>query len=180
MIIILFGVSCVGKSAVGEKLSEKLRYKFFDLDGEINRRFNITIEQFIKNNPFSHERGRIKGEIISSLISENKDNIVIAVSQIHYPIYFAQFTEMDNVFCIELQDTAEHIFQRLIFTDENDQLWAGGDEYKEKHKEHYMKEIREDIKYMEQVFKLIKKKYFVNNKSIDEVVDDLIDIIQND
>ena len=35
MKILLFGVSCVGKSTVGEILAKKLGYKYFDLDDEV-------------------------------------------------------------------------------------------------------------------------------------------------
>ena len=32
MVIMLFGISNVGKTVTGEKLAEKLNYTFFDLD----------------------------------------------------------------------------------------------------------------------------------------------------
>ena len=38
MIIMLFGISNVGKTVTGEKLAKKLKYPFFDLDEEIKRR----------------------------------------------------------------------------------------------------------------------------------------------
>ena len=37
MKILLFGVSCVGKSTVGEILAKKLGYKYFDLDDEVKK-----------------------------------------------------------------------------------------------------------------------------------------------
>jgi len=39
MVIMLFGISNVGKSVMGEKLAEKLNYSFLDLDEEIKKRF---------------------------------------------------------------------------------------------------------------------------------------------
>lgn len=41
MIILIFGVSNVGKTAIGKKLSEKLNYAFFDLDHEIKVFFTL-------------------------------------------------------------------------------------------------------------------------------------------
>ena len=38
MRIILVGVSCVGKSTIGKLLAEKLGYKFFDFDFEVEER----------------------------------------------------------------------------------------------------------------------------------------------
>ena len=36
MVIMLFGVTNVGKTVTGNRLAEKLGYSFFDLDDEIN------------------------------------------------------------------------------------------------------------------------------------------------
>jgi shikimate kinase len=37
MVIMLFGISNVGKTVTGEKLAEKLKYTFLDLDEEKKR-----------------------------------------------------------------------------------------------------------------------------------------------
>lgn len=79
---------------------------------------------------------------------------------------------------IELQDSAKHIFQRLVFSDENDNIYVDK-EYKEAHKEYYMKEIREDILYVKQTFKKIKWKYFVDNKPVEQVVSELYEMLGN-
>jgi len=179
MVIMLFGVSCVGKTVVGERVAEKLGYTFFDLDEEIKRRFKTTIENFIDDNPFHNERGKIKGAILSSLIDENKDNIVIAVSPIYNARYFNCLIKRDNVMPIELQDTAEHIFQRLIFTDENDKVCDDSDEYKEERRDYYIEDIREEILYTKELFKEIKNKYFINNRSIEKVAEDLVVMAKN-
>ncbi len=42
MIIILVGVTCVGKSTIGKHLAEKLQYKFIDFDLEIEKYFNSS------------------------------------------------------------------------------------------------------------------------------------------
>ncbi|NLK96538.1 MAG: hypothetical protein GX272_00445 [Epulopiscium sp.] len=51
---------------------------------------------------------------------------------------------LENVIAIELQDSKEHIFERLVFSDENDNAYKD-DEYKEKHKDYYMNNIHEDM-----------------------------------
>jgi hypothetical protein len=85
---------------------------------------------------------------------------------------------LEQVIAIELQDTEEHIFERLVFSDENDRIYIDNT-YKEKHKDYYMKDIHEDIVYSRRTFKKIKIKYFINNRPVAQVVDELITIIQN-
>ena len=43
--IFLTGVSCIGKTAVGEALAALLRVDFFDLDGEVEKYFGTSIER---------------------------------------------------------------------------------------------------------------------------------------
>lgn len=174
----LFGISNVGKTVTGEKLAGSLGYDFFDLDEEIKKRFNTTLEKFMQDNQFSYGRGKIKGEILRDLINKNKNDMVIAVSPIYYARFFNPLIDLKQVIAIELQDSEENIFQRLVFSDENDNLYKD-DEYKEQHKEYFIKDIHEDLVYTKKIFKKIKNKYFINNQSVDKVVDDLIVIIEN-
>lgn len=178
MIILLFGVTNVGKTVTGEKLAEKLNFPFIDMDEEIKKRFKTTLEIFMQDHPFSYERSQIKGNLLKDLLTENKDNIVIAVTVIYYSEFFDSFLDMENVIAIELQDSKEHIFDRLVFSDENDIVYKD-DLYKEEHKDYYMNDIHEDILYAENLFKKIKNKYFINNQSVDEVADGLIFMIHN-
>jgi len=174
----LFGVTNVGKTVTGEKLAKKLNYLFLDMDEEIKKRFHTTLEKFIQENPFPHERDQIKGKLLKSLLNEYKDNVVIAVSPFFYARNFNSLLDLEQVIAIELQDSEEHIFERLIFSDENDNVYKD-DEYKEEHKDHYIKEIHEDIVYARRVYKKIENKYFINNRPVDQVVDELMVIIQN-
>ena len=47
MKILLFGVSNIGKSTLGELLAKKLEYDFYDLDEEVKREFQTTLEEFV-------------------------------------------------------------------------------------------------------------------------------------
>lgn len=178
MIIMLFGVTNVGKTVTGAKLAEKLGYSFFDLDDEIRRRFQMTLEEFMQKNPWPYERHKVKGAVLKKIVEENKDNMVIAVSPIYYARNFNPLFKLENVVPIELQDSAEHIFQRLVFSDENDNIYTD-DEYKEAHKAHYMKDIRGDIAYVKQTFKKIKWKYFIDNKPVEQVAGELYEMLGN-
>lgn len=176
MVILLFGVSNVGKTTVGKKLAQRLGFSFFDLDEEIKERFQTTIGQFVQDHPFPDERFKIKGEILRELINSREENSVIAVSLIYYARYFNPLLKLDKVIAIELQDTKEHIFERLVFSDENDLVYED-EAYKNEHRSYYLKDIQEDITYTKRIFKKIENKYFINNKSVDQVVDGLIELI---
>jgi shikimate kinase len=178
MVILLFGITNVGKTVTGAKLAEKLNYTFYDMDEVIKKKFQTTLEKFMKDNPYTYERGRLKGKILSDIINESTGNIVIAVSPIWYARFFNRLLDLDRVIAIELQDSEEHIFQRLVFSDEEDNVYID-DEYKEQHKEYYIKDIHEDIMYAKKIFNKIKNKYFMNNQSVDQVVDGLIVMIHN-
>ena len=45
MKVLLFGVSCVGKSTLGKLIADKLNISYFDLDDEIKAKYNTTIEE---------------------------------------------------------------------------------------------------------------------------------------
>ena len=178
MVIMLFGVSNVGKTVTGKRLAEKLDYSFFDLDEEIKKRFQTTLEKFMHAYPFGHERFKIKGQILKDILMVHKDNMVIAVSPIYLARNFNALLDMEHVIAIELQDSEEHIFNRLVFTDENDNIYRD-EAYLMQHMNYYLKDIHQDIVLVKKVYKKIKNKYFIDNRPVEQVVDDLIIMIKD-
>lgn len=41
------GISNVGKTTTGKILSKRLGLKFYDLDEEVKKRLNMTLEEFV-------------------------------------------------------------------------------------------------------------------------------------
>ncbi len=176
-IILLFGVSNVGKSTIGEALGRKLGFKFFDLDDEIKKYYNLTMEDFQKIYFYSNERSKKKGKVLKRIININiKEKIIIAVSPIYYSVNFNYLLKRDNILAIELYDSPLNIFDRLVFSDENDNVYKD-DDYKNKHKKYYLKEISKDITYYKRAFSKIEFKYNIEGKLVPDVVDELITII---
>lgn len=176
MIIMLFGISNVGKTSTGVKLAEKFKYSFVDLDEEIKRKLQTTLEKFMQDYPYLHGRCKIKGKVLKDILNEYKDDLVVAVSPIYYARNFNSLLDLEQVIAIELQDSAEHIFKRMVFSDENDNIYMD-DAYKEEHKDYYIRDIHEDIAYTKRTFKKIENKYYINNRSVDRIIDDLMVII---
>ncbi|MDI9469771.1 MAG: shikimate kinase [Bacillota bacterium] len=171
--VIIFGVPCVGKTTTGILLAQKLAYDFYDIDEEVITQFNTTIEKFI--NAFGrYERDRIRGGIIGQLLARNGDK-VISVTPMSYSRCFNKYIQRPDVIAIELQDEPENILNRLIFTDENDQIYEDSEEYREAHRDYYLNDIREDIKFYSNSFKKIELKFQMNNAPPDLVVERLIE-----
>ena len=173
MKILLLGVSCVGKTTVGTILSNRLGWEFCDLDEEVKTRRGTTLEVFVNTGRLI-DRDRIRGEIIKDIIQKDED-LVLAVTPISFVESFQESLQRDDIILIELYDTPYHIFQRLVFSDEEDNIYK--DEiYKTVHKTHYMKEIQEDLKYYGKVYaSLGADRFNINNDSPEKVVERIIE-----
>ena len=174
MKILLFGVSNVGKTTIGKLLAEELRFEFYDLDAEVKMRTGMTIEEFVKSGTLE-ERDRKRGEIIKDII-ERDGNLVFSVTPISFPDSFRkELANRKDLILIELYDTAYHIFQRLVFSDENDNMYFD-DKYKNQHRTHYLREISEDLKYYGRIYSLLGTRRFnINNDSPERSVQRLIE-----
>lgn len=100
-------------------------------------------------------------EIMISIIN-NSDNFIMAVSPIFSELIIEEILKYD-IKSIEIVDTPKAIYDRLIL-DGEDAL-----EYKEKHKQHYLKEIMLDQLSSYQELKNIPK-VDISNKNIEESV----------
>ena len=74
---------------------------------------------------------------------------------------------------VELQDAPEHIFSRLVFSDENDRVYKD-DEYRDAHASHYLREIKKDITYYKKAFSKITNKLNIDDDSPEKVVERLM------
>lgn len=167
MIILLFGISNVGKTSIARVIAEKYGYKFFDLDDSIKKAYG-TIDNFQDEFPYHFERNRKHGEFLEELITTNKDtNAVISVTPIYFADNFNYLLDLDYVYAFEIQDSVKNIFDRLVFADENDVVYKD-DEYKNKYKAHYLREIEEDIKAFRPSFEKIKHKIRLHGKTPEE------------
>ena len=171
MTILLFGVSNVGKSTIGELLAHKLNFDFFDLDDEIRKKYNITLEEFVSTDTLQ-ERDKKRCRLLRTLVNKF-GNKVIAVTPLSYAGAIIPIISSPDVFSIELTDTPENIFKRLVFSDENDVIYKD-DDYKNAHKDHYLADIQEDLSWYGSVYQNITNKFFVDGKLPEKVADEII------
>lgn len=115
-----------------------------------------------------------RGHIINKLLKSNK-NMVIVIAPIPYAETFRSNMFKDNILVLELYDTAENIFSRLVFRDENENTYED-EEYKNKYKDHYLIEIQADLNWYGMVNTLIgiHECVFMNNDTTDQVVERII------
>lgn len=175
MTILLFGVSNVGKTTVGELLAKQLGYVFYDLDEEVKHRQNITLEEFVSKGTL-WERDMIRCGILLSLLKENTDK-VIAITPLSYIENIRHFLSTSDILAIELIDSPQNIFDRLVFSDKNDVLYKE-DDYKYEHLEYYISEINKDLDWYGYVYTDIKNKFDIQGRTPAAVVDSLISEFQ--
>ena len=133
----------------------------------------MSLEEFV-NTENLRWRDQKRGSIIKEIIKMEED-VVFAISPISYIESFKTSIISDDNLLIELYDTPENIFSRLIFSDENDEIYTD-DNYKNANKDYYMKEIQEDLDWYGMVNAKIgiHNRVFVNNNSPTEGVDRII------
>ena len=169
MKLLIWGISNVGKTTIGKKLAQKINYKFYDIDDEIIKMYG-SIDLFQKEFPNDENRFDIKELIMLNIIENGEKNFIMAVSPIFSKIIVEELL-MTNTESIEIIDTPEAIYDRLIIEGE-DAL-----EYKEKHKEYYMREIKWDQVASYNEFKNISK-VDISNQNIKEAVQTVYDYLK--
>ena len=172
MKILLFGISNVGKSTIGKLLSEKINYEFDDLDEEIKRRYG-KIDTFVAKYPWTYERHKERGKILSDIVNKYDDNVVIAVSPIFYVRCFSKVLEDENVLAIELQDKPENILKRLVYADEDDNIFPL-EITTEKERKYYLSEIKKDITFFKRIYAKITNKFYMDGENPEMVTERLL------
>lgn len=171
MTILLFGVSNVGKSVTVKILAQHLGYDFYDLDEEIKKYHNTTLESFVSTGTL-RERDKMRCELINSLVSIN-GNKVVAITPLSYIQTIRPLLSSTDILSIELIDSAENIFDRLVFSDENDVIYKD-DEYKNEHRDYYLTEINKDLEWYGSVYTDIKYHFHISGRLPEDVANALI------
>lgn len=172
---LLFGVSNVGKTAVGKALAEETGYPFFDLDEVIKEKFG-SVTAFQSQYRDQRKRDAIRLKLVKELIAVH-DNCIVAMSPIAYITGYNSLFTAKDIRCFELYDKAENIFERLVFTDAEGNVIDVPKTYLEKHKQHYLREIKEDLNYFHSVYKGHMEMIHVNGMSVSEVVAEMLPMI---
>ena len=70
---------------------------------------------------------------------------------------------------------ATNIFDRLVFTDDNDNIIEGMDEYKNRFSKYYLKEISNNLEYYHEIFApIVNHTVFMDGKNPEEITEIMI------
>lgn len=170
MKLLIWGVSNIGKTTIGRELSGKLQCKFYDVDEEIMNIYG-SIDNFQDIYPNDYDRFDEKEELMLNIIESETEDFIMAVSPIFSAPVVEELLDTDTT-SIEIIDTPEAIYDRLIL-EGDDAL-----EYKGRHKEHYINEIKLDQTASFNQFKNIPKVH-IDNQNINEAVETVYNYLKN-
>ena len=173
MKILLFGISNVGKTTIGTMLAKQLGYSYYDLDEEIKKEFQMTLEEFVHTENLRW-RDQKRGQIIRKILA-HEENMVFVISPISYTDNFGKRIIEDDILPIELVDTPANIFDRLVFSNTDDTIYKD-DDYKNQHRYYYMADIQADLEWYGRVYSQIgiTNKFEINNEPPEIAVKRLI------
>ena len=148
-------------------------YSFYDLDEEVKKEFQMTLEEFVHTENLRW-RDQKRGRIIKKILAQ-KENMVFVISPISYTDNFGKRITEDNILSIELVDTPANIFDRLVFSDTDDTIYKD-DDYKNQRRDYYMSDIKADLEWYGNVYSKIgvKNRFEINNDSPKTAVKRLI------
>ena len=173
MKILIWGIPCVGKITVGKLLAQKLDYNFFDMNEIIKEKYG-TIDNFHIKFKDDYDRYIEKARIALDVINNN-ENFVMVITLICSKEIVDRITSTDTI-SVELIDSAKSIYDRILFYDENDQLLEDSKEYRDEHKDYYMKVVRNDMWASLLEYGDIPK-FNIDDRKLEDVIDDLKDYI---
>ena len=171
--VLFFGSSNIGKSVTGERLAKRLFWEYEDIDERLRTDYHIRPAVFIRN--YSRpQRDEIRTKLVRERIEQARKEqkpVVIAVPPITYMHGMDEILKADDVFAADLIDREENIFDRLVFTDDDDRPLPDADAYKMKHRTYYMHEIREDQKFFHEIYEEVMPTFDMDGRNPEQVVD---------
>jgi shikimate kinase len=177
MRIALFGVSCVGKTTVGRIAADKLDHAFIDFDEAVAIKMGTSISK-LKDMVFNEHAYRQKVKhILPQILMENPNNLVLAMPPSGlFREYRQVFLKHSDVITVALKDKAGNILNRLVFTDDNDQI-VDEEVVNEDNAHLYYRSIQEDIAYYYATLRKARYSFDINGMSAEEAATALIDFL---
>jgi shikimate kinase len=179
MRIFLAGVSCVGKTAIGARLAELLRMRFFDLDVETERFYGMSIERLQNRHLTSHGFRLAVSRALQHVLSlEESCHCVIALPPSGLlSALWKVIGKTRDATTVVLSDTPENILRRITFYDIESRL------LQVKLTDHeqglYLREIKRDIAYYKCSFRRANVTVDISSCGLEEASRKVWDVLKS-
>ncbi len=175
MIIYLVGISCIGKTTIGKMLAEQIRFAFYDIDEEVERYYQKSIER-LQDESFTMNGFREKASVVLDNILSDTDYSVISgtPSGLKYSYWkvLKKHKSKKEIFTIHIQDSYENVLKRLTFYDKNSKpIVVEMDELK---KRIYLKKIKADYNFFKNSYKRADLQINIENISLKDITNFII------
>jgi len=165
--IFLTGVSCVGKTMIGRRLSELLDLDFFDLDEEIERFFGTSIERlqnrFITMHSFREEAAKALAHLLGRPATRE---CVITLPPSGLMGGYLRVLKKSLGIRVVLTDLPERILERLVLYDVDSRPIEKSLTAAEKRL--YLREIKKDITYFRSSYERANLQVDISGLDVDE------------
>jgi len=180
MIIYLVGISCVGKTTIGEILAREIGFKFFDLDQEVENYYNKAIER-LQIESFAMNGFRKKASIVLDNLFDKNSNAVISgtPSGLKYSYWqvYKKHIKDKALYSVHLHDSFDNILKRLTFYDiDSNPINIELDSSKQKF---YLRSLREDYNFFKDSYKRADFKIDISGIPLKSIPKEIINEMTN-
>jgi shikimate kinase len=168
--IILLGYMGCGKSTIAQNLSKITNIPFLDLDNCIEKKTNLSIKEIFEKHGEIYFR-KLEHEMFLELL-QSSENSIIGLGG-GTPCYANNhlLLQKEDVTSIYLKASIETLYNRLVYNKSKRPLIADMNE--EEMKEFIAKHLFDRSFY----YNHAQHKVVVDNKTVDETVDDILEIL---
>lgn len=145
----LVGVSCVGTTTIGRLLAGRLRLAFFDLDEEIERHFEISIERVQARFLTGYSYRKECAVVLQQIATANTD-CVIALPLSGLRDAYLRVIKYIRAVTVVVHDTPENILDRISFYDIDSR--PIDKHLTDEERRLHLKEIKADIAYFKKSY----------------------------
>jgi len=179
MILYLVGISCVGKTTIGKLLANKVGFKFYDLDIEVQNYYNKPIER-IQDECLTMNGYREKASIVlDRLFSKDTDSVISGTPsglKFSFLQVYKKHKAVKDLYSIYIKDSCENVLGRLTFYDKDSNPVT--EKLDESKKRRYLKEIKADYNFFKDSYDRADFAIDINNISMNDIPGLIINELQ--
>jgi shikimate kinase len=178
--IYLVGVTCVGKSAIGELLARKINFTFYDFDKEIEKYFDKPIEYIQEDYLFPYSFREDTGIVLRELLNKKENSVIAASPSALRDIYLREYKKAreiaeNTIISIYISDKPENILKRITFYDKESRLMDV--QLSEREKGLYLKKIKKEITFYKKFNSRADYEFNIEGLNLDNIPEILIEFL---